>query len=69
MLTGNISRAVVDNRDGQWDCEICHERPDNIAVLMRGGYVQGTFCPECYTGKYPKDPIYITHTEIGGKRT
>lgn len=68
MLTGTISRAVIDNRDKAWECDVCHAQPDNIAMLMRGGYVQETLCPQCYTGKHPKDPIYIDVFPEEGKR-
>ncbi len=55
----HLTRAIIDNRNKAWDCEVCHARPDTIAVIMRGGYVQGQFCSVCYTHKYPKTEIYV----------
>ena len=55
----HLSRAVIDNRDKQWDCEVCHSRPDTIAVIMRGGYVQEQLCSLCYTDRHPKAEIMV----------
>lgn len=55
----HLSRAVVDNRDKQWSCEICHKSPDTVAVIMRGGYVQAQLCSKCYTDRYPNDQLML----------
>jgi len=57
--SNHLSRAVVDNRDKQWDCEVCHRTPNTIAVIMRGGYVQQQLCSRCYTEKHPKEEIFV----------
>ena len=55
----HLSRAIIDNRDKQWECEVCHSRPDTLAVIMRGGYVQEELCSRCYTERHPKEQIMV----------
>ena len=55
----HILKEIVDNRNGTWECENCQERPETIAHVMRGGYLQEILCSQCYTEKYPKEPIML----------
>jgi len=54
----HIGKSVVDNRTIRYQCDHCDNKPDTIAVIMRGGYVQKQLCSKCYTEQYPKDPIF-----------
>ncbi len=54
----HLKREVIDNRDGVWECENCQEKPETIAQIMRGGYIQEILCSRCYTEKYPKEAIF-----------
>jgi len=58
MLSGNLKREIVNNQNGMWECENCQEKPNTIARVMRGGYIQEILCSECYTDKYPHDLIF-----------
>jgi len=53
----HVTKLIVDNRDGRWECENCQRHPETIAQIMRGGYIQETLCSECYTDLYPKEEI------------
>jgi len=55
----HVTRKIIDNRDGRWECENCQERPDTMAVTMRGGYMQEIVCSQCYTELHPKEPIMV----------
>jgi len=59
MLSENLKKEIIDNRDGVWECENCQEKPKTIARVMRGGYIQEILCSECWTDKYPHDLIYM----------
>ncbi len=54
----HITKKVVDNRTGSWECENCQERPETIAIIMRGGYIQEVLCSICYTEKHPKEVLF-----------
>jgi len=53
-----LTKEIIDNRDGMWECENCQEKPETIAQIMRGGYIQDMLCSRCYTEKYPKEAIF-----------
>ena len=56
----HLTREIIDNREGTWECENCQERPDHVCMIMRGGYIQEIICSECYTELHRHSPIMLT---------
>jgi hypothetical protein len=48
---GHVKRRLEFN-SAKWPCDDCGAVPENMALVMRGGYVQEQLCPGCYQDKY-----------------
>ena len=51
---GHVKQRLEFN-SARWPCDKCGAEPENLVVILRGGYVQEQLCPGCYTDKYPEE--------------